>query len=67
VSTLRQWRLAEARRSGLPAFRILTDRTLIAIAAVRPQDADALLKVPGFGPALLKRYGDRLLAFCRGR
>ena len=66
VATLKQWRLAESRRNGLPAFRVLTDRTLTAIAAARPQDEDALLAISGFGPALLKRYGDRLLAFCRG-
>jgi superfamily II DNA helicase RecQ len=33
---LRSWRLDEARRRGVPAFRILTDRLLIAIAAARP-------------------------------
>jgi DNA helicase-2/ATP-dependent DNA helicase PcrA len=45
---------------------VLTDRTLTAIAAERPQDEDALLAVSGFGPALLKRYGQKLLALCRG-
>ncbi|HEY6547417.1 MAG TPA: HRDC domain-containing protein, partial [Vicinamibacteria bacterium] len=65
VATLKQWRLQESRRNGLPAFRVLTDRTLTAIAAARPQDEDALLSVSGMGPSLLKRYGDRLLALCR--
>jgi DNA topoisomerase-3 len=66
VAALKTWRLAEARRAGVPAFRVLHDRTLLAIAAARPQDEAALLAVPGFGPALLKRYGDRILALCRG-
>ena len=61
VAALKTWRLTEARRAGVPAFRILHDRTLLAIAAARPQDEAALLAVPGFGPALLKRYGDRIL------
>lgn len=59
------WRLTEARRAGIPAFRVLHDRTLVAIAAARPQDEAALLAVPGFGPALLKRHGRRILALCR--
>jgi len=50
----------------VPAFRVLHDRTLVGIAAARPGNEDALLAVPGFGPALLKRYGGRLLALCRG-
>ena len=66
VAALKTWRLAEARRAGVPAFRVLHDRTLLAIAAARPPDEAALLAVPGFGPGLLERYGDRILALCRG-
>jgi superfamily II DNA helicase RecQ len=58
---LRAWRLAEAKRTGLPAFRILTDRTLLAIAAETPGDENALLRVHGIGPALAKRYGSAVL------
>jgi DNA topoisomerase-3 len=64
VAELKTWRLAEARQAGVPAFRVLHDRTLLAIAAARPRDEDALLAVPGFGPGLLKRYGKPLLALC---
>jgi DNA topoisomerase-3 len=66
VATLKEWRLAESRRAGVPAFRVLHDRTLVGIAAARPGDEAALLAVPGFGPGLLRRYGGRLLALCRG-
>jgi len=59
-------RLSEAKRAGVPAFRVLHDRTLLAIAAARPRDEAALLAVPGIGPALLKRYGRQVLGICRG-
>jgi DNA topoisomerase-3 len=59
---LRAWRLAEARRSGLPAFRILNDRTLLGIAAETPKDDTALLRVAGVGPGIARRYGAALLA-----
>jgi superfamily II DNA helicase RecQ len=65
VARLKKWRLSEARREGVPAFRVLHDRTLLAIAAARPQDEDALLGVPGMGPALLKRYGGQILGLSR--
>jgi DNA topoisomerase III len=67
VADLKKWRLAEASRAGVPAFRVLHERTLLAIAATRPRDETALLAVPGFGPGLLKRYGASLLGLCRGR
>jgi DNA topoisomerase-3 len=65
TTSLKEWRLREARQAGLPAFRILHDRTLLAVAAARPRDEAGLLDVPGMGPALLKRYGAPILALVR--
>jgi DNA topoisomerase-3 len=59
---LREWRLNEARRRKVPAFRILTDRTLAAICRARPADGDELLEVSGIGPTLLRKYGRKILA-----
>ncbi|HLL00745.1 MAG TPA: DNA topoisomerase 3 [Myxococcaceae bacterium] len=61
VEALKAWRLAEARRRRVPAFRILTDRVLGAIAALRPEDRDALMGIQGVGPKLVERYGRELL------
>jgi DNA topoisomerase-3 len=58
---LREWRLAEAKRTGLPAFRIMNDRTLLGVATETPLDEDALLRVAGIGPGLSRRYGVALL------
>jgi DNA topoisomerase-3 len=59
---LRAWRLAEAKKRRVPAFRILTDRTLQGIARARPASEDALRAVAGMGPSLLAKYGEVLLA-----
>jgi len=59
---LREWRLAEARRRRVPAFRILGDRVLAAICRARPTDHDELLDVAGIGPAKAKSYGRKILA-----
>jgi DNA topoisomerase-3 len=62
VEALRAWRLAEARRRRVPAFRILTDKVLGAIATARPRDGAALQRIHGVGPKLAERYGDTILA-----
>jgi DNA topoisomerase-3 len=61
VARIRAWRLAEARRRRIPAFRIFGDRTLFALAESRPGDEGALLAVSGLGPKLVERYGEALL------
>ncbi|MCP3981707.1 MAG: ATP-dependent DNA helicase RecQ [bacterium] len=61
VESLREWRLQEARQRGVPAFRILTNRTLLQLAAVQPRDEDTLLAVRGVGPAFARRYGSEIL------
>jgi DNA topoisomerase-3 len=58
---LREWRGTEARKKGLPAFRILNDRTLLGVATHAPSDEGALLQVSGVGPSVIRRYGPALL------
>jgi DNA topoisomerase-3 len=62
VKALKEWRLAEARRRKVPAFRILTDRVLGAIAVERPRDAETLRSIHGVGPKLAEQYGPQILA-----
>jgi DNA topoisomerase-3 len=58
---LKRWRLAEARKRSIPAFRIFSDRVLAAIAAQAPTDPQALLNVKGVGPKSVKTYGGAVL------
>ena len=63
---LREWRKATARSLGVPAFRIMTDRAMAAIAAAEPASEDALLRVSGVGPKFVERYGRTVLRLVRG-
>jgi superfamily II DNA helicase RecQ len=56
-AALRVWRLVEARRHGVPAFRIFSDRTLRALATSRPGTTQELLAVPGIGISTVEKYG----------
>jgi DNA topoisomerase-3 len=57
---LREWRLAAAKRQGVPAFRIMTDRVLLAIAANHPGTAAELLAIPGIGINSVEKYGAQI-------
>src|SRR5262249_20569495 len=60
--TLKTWRRREAEERSVPAFVVFHDRTLAAIAALRPRSLEDLGRVPGVGPAKLAAYGEALLA-----
>ena len=57
---LRKWRLAEAKRRGVPAFRVFTDQALKAMVERRPQTAAELLAIPGIGISTVEKYGTAL-------
>jgi superfamily II DNA helicase RecQ len=59
---LRSWRLDRARRDGVPAFTLFSDRTLRDLVARQPRDSSALLGVWGLGDTRVRRFGDELLA-----
>jgi ATP-dependent DNA helicase RecQ len=59
---LRLWRAATAREQGVPAYVILHDRTLHALASEKPRVLAELLTIAGIGHAKAQRYGAELLA-----
>jgi DNA topoisomerase-3 len=63
---LRQWRLAEAKRRGVPAFRIFSDQTLKAVAERRPATAAELLAIPGLGIGTVEKYGAQIYRLLHG-
>jgi DNA helicase II / ATP-dependent DNA helicase PcrA len=62
---LKAWRTAESRHSGLPAFTVLHDTSLAAIAEARPSTLVELGCVPGVGTIKVTRYGEALLTVIR--
>ncbi|WP_418277677.1 ATP-dependent helicase [Isoptericola jiangsuensis] len=63
---LREWRLSVARETDKPAYTVLGDATLAAIAELRPSSTAQLARINGIGPAKIDRYGDTLLALVGG-
>jgi RecQ family ATP-dependent DNA helicase len=64
AARLKQWRAAEAKRLGLPAYMVLPDRTLASVAHTRPANPRQLLEINGMGPAKVERFGAAILELC---
>ena len=58
---LRRWRRREAQDRSLPAYVVLTDATLLALAEARPGDERGLRSISGIGAAKAERYGPQVL------
>jgi DNA topoisomerase-3 len=63
---LRAWRLAEAKRRGVPAFRIFSDQVLRAMVSRRPATARELLAIPGIGMSTIEKYGAQIYRILHG-
>ncbi|WP_250506341.1 ATP-dependent helicase [Bowdeniella massiliensis] len=59
---LRAWRAETAKEISKPAFTILHDATLIAIAQAQPRTLRQLALLRGIGATKLDRYGGEILA-----
>jgi superfamily II DNA helicase RecQ len=63
---LRAWRLNEAKRRRVPAFRIFGDRALVSIASIAPRNEAELLAVQGIGAGIVKKYGAQIFRLVAG-
>jgi superfamily II DNA helicase RecQ len=61
IDTLSEWRKRMARKRGLPAFRILTNRVLASLASELPTSDDELYLVQGVGPFFVEKYGKEII------
>ncbi|NNF55777.1 MAG: ATP-dependent DNA helicase UvrD2 [Acidimicrobiales bacterium] len=58
---LRTWRYGQSKAHDVPAYVVLNDATLKAIAKKRPTTKGQLANIQGIGPTKLDRYGDAIL------
>jgi superfamily II DNA helicase RecQ len=60
VALLKEWRRAQAKKQGVPTFRIMSDRVLLAIAEDQPGTLAELLAIPGIGLKTVEKYGAQI-------
>jgi superfamily II DNA helicase RecQ len=61
IEKLRAWRKIRARDQGVPAYRVLSNRTLLSVASACPKSAESLLELKGFGRKSVDTYGTELV------
>ena len=61
IEPLTEWRTGQYLTQNIPAYWVLTQRTLLEIADTCPTTKEELLAVTGFGPAKWKQYGEEIL------
>ena len=66
AARLKEWRAGEAKRLRVPAYVVLHDRTVKALAQARPANPRQLLTIDGMGPAKVEKYGEAILGICGG-
>jgi len=61
---LREWRTGEAKRLGVPAYVVMHNQALAAVAQARPATPRQLLSVKGMGDAKVEKFGEAILKIC---
>ena len=61
IEPLTEWRTSKYLAQDIPAYWVLTQRTLLEIADTCPATKEELLSVNGFGPVKWKQYGEEIL------
>ncbi len=56
-----QYRDQVAKAIDRPLFKVMGDKTLLAIATACPRDEDALGRLPGMSPSQMRRHGRAVL------
>lgn len=59
---LQEWRTARFKKDNIPAYMIMHQSTLMAIASSAPKTKTDLLRIKGFGEESFKKYGEEILA-----
>ena len=62
IDALREWRTRRAAGDQVPAYVVLTDVTLTALAERLPRTEDDLLQIPGIAERKVASYGADILA-----
>ncbi len=63
MNALKKWRAEEAKKNGVPAFCIFSNKVLENLVRVKPETENALVRdVSGIGPQKAEKFGPEILA-----
>lgn len=59
---LKKWRKSKAKALDVPAFVVLSDRSLRELSLSKPEDRESLHRIHGLGPTKVDRFGDEIMS-----
>lgn len=62
IAYFKQWRLDKSREVNLPAYTILTNKTIYEIAKKNPSTIEELDNITGIGEHKRNKYGEDIIA-----
>lgn len=65
LEVLKTWRQQEGATRSVPLYMVAGNKTLEALAVMKPTTISKLKTVSGIGPKMIERYGDELIALVR--
>lgn len=65
ATQLRTWRSTLSKERDVPAYVVMSDATLKAVALAAPNSPQELIQVPGIGPAKVEQFGADILEIVR--
>lgn len=65
IEKLKNWRYQRSKSDDVPAFRIISNRTLMAVAESNVDGKEGLKEIEGLGPKKIDSFGDDILNLLR--
>lgn len=66
VERLKRWRRKTSAAQAIPAYRVLSNATVVRVAEMMPKNSEQLEAVPGVGPATMEQFGYDILQIING-
>ena len=64
ASALKAYRTTTAKALGQPSYCVFSNKDLDALVSARPRSEAELIKVPGFGPSRVQKFGAEIVKIC---
>ena len=60
---IKDWRAQKAKELSVPAYRVLSNKSLMSLVELKPQTSEELHEVYGIGSAKVQDFGSEILSF----
>lgn len=65
IKALKAFRLEQSRKENIKPYYIFNDAQMLNLIEIMPGNKEELLKISGFGPVKVEKYGEQVLSILR--